>query len=88
MSQGFYRVEVTAEDGSRLELRDCGNLEGARRAVAEFRGTFPDARWITTNRHNKQRVTAMISMSVFRGSTAQERRATATETETKGDVAK
>lgn len=78
MSTGFYRVEVTSEDNTRLGLRDCGNLEGARRAVAEFRKEFPEARWITTNRHKSGRVTSMVSMTVFKGTTAVERRKAAT----------
>jgi hypothetical protein len=70
----MYRVEVTAESGECLNLRDCGSLEIARRHVALCREEYPDAQWITVNRRKDGRVTAMVSMTVFKGSTALERR--------------
>lgn len=70
----MYRVEVTAKDGTCLNLRDCGSLEIARRHVAQCREEYPDAQWITVNRRKNGRVTAMVSMTVHNGATALERR--------------
>lgn len=70
----WYEVAVTAEDGRELDNSPCGNLEGARRAVARLRALYPSAEWIITRRHNRERVTALIAMTVHKGTTAAERR--------------
>lgn len=70
----WYVVAVVGADGAELDNSMCGNLEMARRAVARFRILYSQAEWITTNRRKQGRITALVSMTVHKGTTAQERR--------------
>jgi hypothetical protein len=70
----WYEVAVTDAAGRELDNSMCPSIEGARRAVARFRALYPSVRWITVNRKKAGRVTALVSMAVHNGTTAQERR--------------
>lgn len=75
----WYSVEVTGHDGTQLDNSAAGSLEMARSAVKRFRALYPGAQWITTNRHKRGRITALISMTVHNGTTAAERREAASK---------